>query len=66
MTGRDFSGPTPEIRPPTILTLAETDGAPSDVTGDETISTAIKSNQSSLLEVGGEVLGDIFSYEYEK
>ncbi|KAH7886149.1 hypothetical protein F5I97DRAFT_1877883 [Phlebopus sp. FC_14] len=25
MTGRDFSGPTPEIRPPTVLTLVESD-----------------------------------------
>src|ERR1700709_2427648 len=30
MTGKDFSGPTPEIRPPPVLTLAETEGAPSN------------------------------------
>jgi transcription factor TFIIIB component B'' len=63
MTGKDFSGPTPEIRPPPVLTLAET-GAASDSAADGAISTAKQQSQPSLLEDDGEVLGDITSYEY--
>lgn len=55
MTGKDFSGPTPEIRPPPVLTLAEPEG------NEEAISK--KQGQTPALEDDGEeVLGDISSY----
>ncbi|OAX35278.1 hypothetical protein K503DRAFT_697266 [Rhizopogon vinicolor AM-OR11-026] len=63
MTGKDFSGPTPEIRPPPVLTLAETELAPSDSAADGTISKAKKQNQPPVPE-DEEVLGDISSYDY--
>jgi transcription factor TFIIIB component B'' len=59
MTGKDFSGPTPEIRPPPVLTLAETEGAPSN-----SAVGVKKQSQTPLPEDDGEeVLGDISSYE---
>lgn len=54
MTGKDFSGPTPEIRPPPVLTLAEPEG-------DER-AILKKQAQTPALEDDGEILGDISSY----
>lgn len=56
MTGKDFSGPTPEIRPPPVLTLAEPEG-------DEGTIPKKQLGQTPALEDNGEeVLGDISSY----
>ncbi|KAG2367765.1 hypothetical protein BDR07DRAFT_1271446 [Suillus spraguei] len=52
MTGKDFSGPTPEIRPPPVLTLAEPEGN----------EEAISKKTPALEDDGEEVLGDISSY----
>jgi transcription factor TFIIIB component B'' len=54
MTGKDFSGPTPEIRPPPVLTLAEPER-------DE--GAISKKDQTPALEDNGEeILGDVTSY----
>lgn len=55
MTGKDFSGPTPEIRPPPVLTLAEPEG-------DEGAILKKQSQTPALEDDGEEVLGDISSY----
>jgi transcription factor TFIIIB component B'' len=55
MTGKDFSGPTPEIRPPPVLTLAEPEG-------DEGAILKKQSQTPVLEDDGEEVLGDISSY----
>jgi transcription factor TFIIIB component B'' len=55
MTGKDFSGPTPEIRPPPVLTLAEPEG-------DEGAISKKQSQTPALEADGEEVLGDISSY----
>jgi transcription factor TFIIIB component B'' len=55
MTGKDFSGPTPEIRPPPVLTLAEPEG-------DEGTIPKKQSQTPALEDDGEEVLGDISSY----
>ncbi|KAG0707501.1 hypothetical protein DFH29DRAFT_796576 [Suillus ampliporus] len=60
MTGKDFSGPTPEIRPPPVLTLAETEADPA-------VEGAISKKQSqtpALEDDDGEVLGDISSCDF--
>ncbi|KAG1754849.1 uncharacterized protein EDB91DRAFT_1233687 [Suillus paluster] len=60
MTGRDFSGPTPEIRPPPVLTLAETEGDPA-------AGGAISKKRSKtpvLEDEEEEVLGDISSADF--
>lgn len=61
MTGKDFSGPTPEIRAPPVITLAETEGAPLNSAADGGIS---KTSKPSLPE-DEEVLGDVSSYDIE-
>ncbi|KAG1783492.1 hypothetical protein EV702DRAFT_1264299 [Suillus placidus] len=55
MTGKDFSGPTPEIRPPPVLTLAEPEG-------DEGAISKKPDQTPALEDDGEEVLGDISSY----
>ncbi|KAL4067378.1 hypothetical protein V8B97DRAFT_1977599 [Scleroderma yunnanense] len=59
MTGKDFSGPTPEIRPPAQLSLAEkskdTDQDPS-IGGNENRLPAVEKDAE-------EVLGDISSFD---
>ena len=66
MTGKDFSGPTPEIRVPNIPILSENneDGAVVDQTAEHTIkSIKRKSATPHLPESGIEVLGDIESFD---
>ncbi|KAG2350826.1 hypothetical protein BDR05DRAFT_869576 [Suillus weaverae] len=55
MTGKDFSGPTPEIRPPPVLTLAEPEG-------DEGAISKKQDQTPTPEDDGEEVLGDISSY----
>ncbi|EGO05311.1 hypothetical protein SERLA73DRAFT_44621 [Serpula lacrymans var. lacrymans S7.3] len=68
MTGKDFSGPTPEIRAPTVLTLAESEAAPAEHSG-RSISPELpdmiskQSGTPALGEESEEVLGDISSFE---
>ncbi|KAH7909792.1 hypothetical protein BJ138DRAFT_1010140 [Hygrophoropsis aurantiaca] len=65
MTGKDFSGPTPEIRAPTVLTLAEpqepipeqSGGQPSDMTKKQSDTPGIIEDEDEE-----EILGDISSY----
>ncbi|KAH7930402.1 hypothetical protein BV22DRAFT_1000699 [Leucogyrophana mollusca] len=66
MTGKDFSGPTPEIRAPVVLTLAEPQ-EPSEHSTGEQASTANRKQSKTPApaeEDDEEVLGDISSYEY--
>lgn len=61
MTGKDFSGPTPEIRAPVALTLAE----PESNTNEEQIATTrgrVKPPPPAVEESGEEVLGDVSSF----
>lgn len=63
MTGKDFSGPTPEIRAPTALSLAEPQNnletnqppAPGQIVGSSSITA----------EHVEEVVGDISSFDLE-
>ena len=63
MTGKDFSGPTPEIRAPTALSLAEPQNnletnqppAPGQIVGSSSITA----------EHVEEVVGDISSFHLE-
>ncbi|KIJ66327.1 hypothetical protein HYDPIDRAFT_109327, partial [Hydnomerulius pinastri MD-312] len=59
MTGKDFSGPTPEIRAPTVLSLAEP-----TINANQVSNTA--STEKAMLAGEGddeEVLGDISSFD---
>ncbi|KAF9225414.1 hypothetical protein BS17DRAFT_700127 [Gyrodon lividus] len=63
MTGKDFSGPTPEIRAPAVLSLAEPQnnrgGSQPTTTGTGHAEEAL----SVITESGEEVLGDISSFD---
>ncbi|KAF8841973.1 hypothetical protein BDN67DRAFT_948761 [Paxillus ammoniavirescens] len=61
MTGKDFSGPTPEIRAPVVLSLAE----PQNNTGGSSTTGTGHTEEalSAVLECGEEVLGDISSFD---
>jgi transcription factor TFIIIB component B'' len=61
MTGKDFSGPTPEIRAPTPLTLAENPFEPDP----ETTATDIrkKSHTPHLNHEGGEIVGEVADFD---
>jgi transcription factor TFIIIB component B'' len=59
MTGKDFSGPTPEIHAPAVLSLAEPDKSRDD---QPTESTRKKSTTPGFAGDGAEVLGDAASY----
>ncbi|KAF9245757.1 hypothetical protein BU15DRAFT_85453 [Melanogaster broomeanus] len=61
MTGKDFSGPTPEIRAPAVLSLAE----PQDNTGGSRPPDTGHTEEpsSAIAESGEEVLGDISSFD---
>ncbi|KAF9245713.1 hypothetical protein BU15DRAFT_85415 [Melanogaster broomeanus] len=61
MTGKDFSGPTPEIRAPAVLSLAE----PQDNRGgSQPLDTGHTEEPSSATaESGEEVLGDISNFD---
>ena len=56
MTGKDFSGPVPEIRAPTVLSLAEPDK------GDDE-SPRKKSTTPGIVSDGVEVMGDAFAFD---
>lgn len=58
MTGRDFDGPTPEIRAPTVLSLAD---QPKSAEQEE--QQPEESTLPTVLESGEEVLGDISTFE---
>ncbi|KAI0669753.1 hypothetical protein C8Q78DRAFT_1037674 [Trametes maxima] len=66
MTGKDFSGPTPDIRAPTPLRSTELE-TPPDVPGS-TFSRAVrkKSRTPSFREAGVELVGDIDDVEREE
>lgn len=55
MTGKDFSGPTPEIRPPPVLTLVEPEGDEGAISKKQDQTPALEDN-------GEEIIGDISSY----
>lgn len=66
LTGKDFSGPTPEIRAPEMPTLTE----PTEATGRETTEpekitrpARKKSRTPSVAESGVEVLGDVETFD---
>ena len=64
MTGKDFSGPTPEIHAPAVLSLAE----PDKVEGDESSERARKKSTTPrsatrLTGDGAEILGDVASFD---
>jgi transcription factor TFIIIB component B'' len=61
MTGKDFSGPTPEIRAPTPLTLAE---KPSEL-DPETFATNIrkKSRTPHLSNGSEEIIGEVLDFD---
>lgn len=58
MTGKDFSGPTPEIRAPAVLSLAENDKQD----GEEPLEN-IRKTTPGLASDGAEVLGDAASFD---
>jgi transcription factor TFIIIB component B'' len=60
MTGKDFSGPVPEIRAPAVLSLAEAD-KPDDDEPPE-ISRK-KSTTPGMVSDGAEVLGDAAAFD---
>ena len=60
MTGKDFSGPTPEILAPAVLSLSEPD-KPEDHQPLE--STRKKSTTPGMARDGVEVLGDVSSFD---
>jgi len=57
MTGKDFSGPTPEIRAPTALSLAEPQN--SSETNQPPAPGQIAGSSSTTAEHVEEVVGDI-------
>jgi len=59
MTGKDFSGPVPEIRAPAVLSLAEPD-KPED---DEPLVGARNMSTTGLVSNGAEVLGDASAFD---
>jgi len=60
MTGKDFSGPTPEIHAPAVLSLAESDKPEGDEPLESTRKTSIT---LGLASDGAEVLGDVASFD---
>ena len=63
MTGKDFSGPTPEIRAPTALSLAEPQNKSEADKSPAPGHTAGPS--STIAEYVEEVVGDISSFDRE-
>ena len=60
MTGKDFSGPTPEILAPTVLSLSEPD-KPED---DQPLEgTRKKSTTPGMASDSAVVLGDVSSFD---
>lgn len=57
MTGKDFSGPIPEIRAPAVLSMAEAD-KPEDDELPESARRTKKSATPGMVNEGAEVLGD--------
>jgi len=57
MTGKDFSGPVPEIRAPAVLSLAEPDKPEEPLVGARNMST------TGLVSNGAEVLGDASAFD---
>ncbi|EPQ60383.1 hypothetical protein GLOTRDRAFT_67965 [Gloeophyllum trabeum ATCC 11539] len=68
LTGKDFSGPTPEIRAPTPLTLAETETNNQSETGtNNTVKRKRKSSTTpGIPSDGEEVMGTVEDYELEE
>ena len=56
MTGKDFSGPIPEIRAPAVLSMAEADKAEDDELPES--ARRKKSATPGMVNEGAEVLGD--------
>lgn len=64
MTGKDFSGPTPEIRAPTPLTLAEKADAPNPEASTTDIRK--KSRTPHLNSGGEEIVGAVADFDEDK
>ena len=61
MTGKDFSGPTPEIRPPAQLSLIN---RPKHASQELPAGIGEDENEVATVEHGGEeVLGEISSFD---
>lgn len=58
MTGKDFSGPTPEIRAPAVLSLAEPVPQPVPDTSEPSSTARKKSSTPGITSDGAEVIGD--------
>ncbi|EIW64248.1 uncharacterized protein TRAVEDRAFT_158315 [Trametes versicolor FP-101664 SS1] len=65
MTGKDFSGPTPEIRAPTPLRSTELETASELPAPSSTRTIRKKSRTPSAAEAGVEIVGDIDEVEKE-
>lgn len=65
MTGKDFSGPTPEIRAPTPLRSTELEPASELPAHSSTRAIRKKSRTPSAAEAGVEIVGDIDEVEKE-
>lgn len=61
MTGKDFSGPTPEIRAPDVLTLSETIEQPEASASNHRVRK--KSSTPRSRNDGVEVLGDVSTFD---
>lgn len=62
MTGKDFSGPTPEIRAPAALSLAEPQNNP-EANQPPARGQTVGSSSTTVEHV--EVVGDISSFDQE-
>lgn len=65
MTGKDFSGPTPEIRAPTPLRSTELETVSEVPAPSSTRTIRKKSRTPSAAEAGVEIVGDIDEVEKE-
>jgi len=65
MTGKDFSGPIPEIRAPSPQTISESRNIGHMQTNDSTGHSAGKHSNSNKMASsdGGEIIGDAESFD---
>lgn len=66
MTGKDFSGPTPEIRAPVKLSLEESEQIIPEATSTSAAkSSRKKSTTPGIASDGAEVIGDVAEFEQD-
>ena len=59
MTGKDFSGPTPEIRAPAVMSLGE---PREDPERNQPVASSLSEASSTTAKHVEEVVGDVFNF----